>query len=94
LKYLAVKAVAPLPAQFLQWSNVKVAFLASRVKEAECAGIENEIVVKSNAKVVISEQSLILRFKVSLSFWVLAGDTWDYLVMGENKGDLIPKFYP
>ena len=62
LKYLAVKAVAPLPAQFLQWSNVKVAFLASRVKEAECAGIENEVVVKSSARVVISELSFILRF--------------------------------
>jgi hypothetical protein len=60
LKYFAVNAVAPLPAVPL-WSNVKVAFVALRVK-AEWAGIENEIVVRSNTRVEISELSLILRF--------------------------------
>ena len=60
LKYFAVNAVAPLPAVPL-WSNVKVAFVALRVK-AEWAGIENETVVKSNAAVVISELNLFLRF--------------------------------
>ena len=60
LKYFAVNAVAPLPAVPL-WSNVKVALAALRVK-AEWAGIENEIVVKSNTRVEISELSLILRF--------------------------------
>ena len=60
LKYFAVNAVAPLPAVPL-WSNVKVALAALRVK-AEWAGIENEIVVKSNTGVEISEISLILRF--------------------------------
>jgi len=60
LKYFAVNAVAPLPAVPL-WSNVKVALAALRVK-AEWAEIENEIVVKSNTRVEISELSLILRF--------------------------------
>ena len=72
LKYFAVNAVAPLPAVPL-WSNVKVAFVALRVK-AEWAGIENEIVVKSNAAVVISELSLILRFIFTSPPWDLVGD--------------------
>jgi len=53
LKYFAVNAVAPLPAVPL-WSNIKVALAELRVK-AEWAGIENKIVVKSNAVVVINE---------------------------------------
>ena len=71
-KYFEVNAVAPLPAVPL-WSNVNVAFVALRVK-AEWTGIENEIVVKSNTRVVISELSFILRFTTPSPILGLVGD--------------------